>query len=160
MLTASAWAIVPFRADVHHLTPGAITISDGNLDFGDVSLGEWILETLWVYNGTEDTLLLSYQDMFTTSAVFDLWEWTSPVLPPMDSTWISVKFQPSTNILYEGFLLAQVSDCDQGIVVALAGAGRSSADYALTFNKFGEELKAALPNLFPGQTDLGYNGAR
>ena len=160
MITTTAWAVVPFRADVNVLTPGAVTINAGELEFGDVSLGEWILETLWVYNGTEDTLLLSYQDMFTTAAVFDLWEWTSPVLPPMDSTWIGVKFQPSTNILYEGFLLAQVSNCDQGIVVALSGAGRSSADYALTFNTFGEELKTVLPTLFPGQTDLGYNGAR
>ncbi|MCF7901966.1 MAG: endonuclease [Candidatus Marinimicrobia bacterium] len=158
MITATAWAVVPFRADVNVLTPGAVTISTNEMEFGDVNLDESVQRTLLVYNGTDDTLDIS--GTITTSTVFNAAQWTVTTLPPMDSAAIGVDFSPETNIIYNGFMLTQVSECEQGIVVALAGAGRSSADYALTFNKFGEELKAALPNLFPGQTDLGYNGAR
>lgn len=158
LMTATAWAMVPFRADVHVLTPGAVSISTGELAFGDINLGQEAGQTLWVYNGTDDTLNL--YGAVTTADVFQPSQWTVTTLPPLDSVAIGVVFRPQTNVMYHQFLLTEVSDCDQAIVVDLTGAGRADADYALTFNKFGEELKAVLPQLFPGKIDLGYNGAR
>ncbi len=158
LLSTPLWGLAPFRADINHLIPNYITLNVSALSFGDVSLGNQADQTVFIYNGTGDTL-----DVFsglTMSAVFSATQWTTTTLLPMDSAGIGIEFTPATNLAYHDFLIIGVQDCDHALVIPLSGNGRAGADYAITFNKSGEDLKAVLPDLFPEKIDLGYNGGR
>lgn len=151
-------AVVSFRTDVYTLQPGFITANTSAVDFGDVSLGTDNQRTVFIYNGTADTVNIA--TAVTTNPVFSTSQWTVTTLLPLDSAGIGVTFTPDANIVFQAFLLTEILNCDRPIVIPLSGNGQAESYYALTFNKYGEDLKAVMPSLFPGKIDLGYNGGR
>lgn len=151
-------AVTPFNSEFSEYLEGFVTISSDNVEFGTVEVPETDLEVITLYNGGDDPLVLSAEEMsqslFAITGIPD-------VVEPYSTVDITLSFSPVHNISSQEILALRFSGTDQDILISLSGAGDYSGYYYdSTANLWGEPLKDELQDIINPHTDLGYSGGR
>lgn len=136
---------------------GQVTVSSGQLDFGDVLSTEEMELDVDITNTTSTILVIDDVNIFGPDFSYSL---NSATIAAGATEKITVTFKPRHNIIYNTEMIFVLSDGSEHRV-DLVGNGKYEAYYSSTFNKSHQELKDALKSkLAAGYTNLGYSGAR
>jgi hypothetical protein len=108
----------------HPVEYGDITLSTSAIDFGYVAVGEWDTEELVITNGGADAIDLLGANIDDAAFSLDV---TSGTIEPGDDLVVTVTFEPTTSVDYDGTLSLETTQEDI-ITVGLTGTAREQDD--------------------------------
>ncbi|PCJ66336.1 MAG: hypothetical protein COA58_06050 [Bacteroidetes bacterium] len=139
-------------------TQAQVTLSSGQLDFGDVLTTSDKEMAVDVTNTTGATISIDDVNIFGDDFTYSI---ANASIAPGAKEKLRVTFKPRHNVVYNTELIFVLNDGSEHRI-DLVGNGRYEGTYySSTFNKSYQDLKDALKTkLAAGYVNLGYTGAR